>query len=183
MGEASASEIIPGLFIGNIYSSFRAPFLQEHNIKSVLSVIHESWAMWQRKSFSAQIGTGRHMCIWCLDSTTQDLLVHFTQACDFIEESLKFGPVLVHCSEGISRSATFVIAYLMRKERRGVQELLAEMREKRNKVRPSKNFLAQLEVWRELDYDVWEDGDKKVPKAAYAKIVEEKKLTTEIPRL
>ena len=183
MGEPSASEIIPGLFIGNIYSSFHAAFLQEHNIKSVLSVIHESWAMWGRESFNAQIGTGRHMRIWCLDSNTQDLLLHFTQACDFIEESLKYGTVLVHCSEGVSRSAAFVIAYLMRKERRGVQEGLAEVKEKRNQVRPSKNFLAQLEVWRELDYDVWEDKDKKMPKIAYAKILEDKKLTVKIPSL
>ena len=89
----------------------------------------------------------------------------------------------MHCSEGISRSATFVMAYLMQKERRGVQEVLAEVKEKRKQVRPSENFLAQLEVWRELDYDVWENGDKKVPKAAYAKLLEEKKLTTEIPSL
>lgn len=89
----------------------------------------------------------------------------------------------MHCSEGISRSATFVIAYLMRKERRGAQEILAEMKEKRKQIRPSKNFLAQLEIWRELDYHVWEDGDMKVPKAAYAKILEEKKLTGEIPSL
>ena len=183
MGEASASEIVPGLFIGNIYSSFHAAFLQEHNIKSVLSVIHESWAMWGRKSFNAQIATGRHMRIWCLDSNTQDLLLHFTQACDFIEESLKQGAVLVHCSEGISRSATFVIAYLMRRERRGVQDVLVEVKEKRKQVRPSKNFLAQLEVWRELNYYIWEDKEKKVPKAAYAKLLEEEKLTTEIPSL
>ena len=65
--------------------------------------------MWARKSFNAQIATRRHTRIWCLDSTIQDLLLRFTQACDFIEESLKHGAVLVHFSGGISRSATFVI--------------------------------------------------------------------------
>ena len=123
------------------------------------------------------------MRIWCLDSTTQDVLLYFTRACDFIEESLKYGTVLVHCSEGISRSAAFLIAYLMRKEGRGVEEVLAEVKEKRKQVGPSKNFLSQLEVWRELNYDVWEDKDKKVPKVAYAKLLEEKKLTVRIPSL
>ena len=123
------------------------------------------------------------MRIWCLDSTTQDLLLHFSQACDFIEESLKHGAVLVHCSEGIPRSASFVVAYLMRKKQRGLQEVLAEVKEKREQIRPSKNFLAQLELWRELDYDVWEEKDKKVPKVAYAKLLDEKKLTVEIPGL
>ena len=56
------------------------------------------------------------------------------------------------------------------------------MKEKRKKVKPSKNFLAQLEVWRELDYDAWEDRDKKVPKVAYAKLLEEKKLTGSFQR-
>ena len=71
----------------------------------------------------------------------------------------------------------------MRKERRGVQEVLAEVKEKRKSIRPSKNFFAQLEVWRELDYDVWEDKEKKVPKTASAKLLGEKKLTREFRSL
>ena len=64
-----------------------------------------------------------------------------------------------------------------------MQEVLAEVKEKRQQARPSKSFLAQLEVWRELDYDVWEDKDKKVPKVAYAKLLDEKKLTGSCRRL
>ena len=40
---------------------------------------------------------------------------HFHQAFQFIEQNLPTANVMVHCFAGISRSATLVIAYIMRK--------------------------------------------------------------------
>lgn len=51
------------------------------------------------------------------DSLDTELIDHFPEAISFIEESIKKGDgsVLVHCREGLSRSPTIIISYLIRK--------------------------------------------------------------------
>ncbi len=79
--------------------------------------------------------------------------------------------VLVHCQRGISRSCSVVIACLMRRTGRSVDDLLAEIKGKR-KVRPSANFMEQLRVWGAVGYEIWEDEEKKIPKEAYRRYLE-----------
>ena len=174
------SEITPGLFIGDVGSSWNANGLRQHQIKSILSVNDEPTAMWRRASFTSIITQDRRLKMFCLDSSHQDLLVHMRRACEFIETSLAHGGVLVHCVQGVSRSTTFVIAYLMRRDRRGLDEVLADVKLKR-KVRPSENFMTQLGLWGQMEYEIWEDEEKKVPKAPYAKLLKEKGLTAVLP--
>lgn len=71
------------------------------------------------------------------------------------------------CEKGISRSTAFVVAYLMRKDRRSRDEVLADVRLKR-KVRPSENFMTQPDSRGRMEHDVWEDSEGKVPKAPQA---------------
>ena len=47
------------------------------------------------------------------DSPMEDLAKHFDQCFDFIDKTE--GACLVHCVSGISRSASIVIAYLIKK--------------------------------------------------------------------
>jgi len=74
--------------------------------------------------------------------------------------------VLVHCRMGISRSATVVIAYLMRKTGKPLDEVLQDVQGKR-KIKPNPNFMAQLRVWGDVAYHVWDDEDRSVPKEPY----------------
>ncbi|ELR06223.1 hypothetical protein VC83_02384 [Pseudogymnoascus destructans] len=78
------------------------------------------------------------------------------------------GRVLVQCEMGISRSSTMVIAYMMRKLGKGRDELLAQLKDIWPRARPNSNFMAQLEIWEKVGYDVWEDEAGEVPKPEYA---------------
>ena len=48
--------------------------------------------------------------------------------------------MLVHCANGVSRSATVVIAYVMSKLKMGREEALGYVRERRY-VNPNKGFM------------------------------------------
>ncbi|CAF1617735.1 unnamed protein product [Adineta ricciae] len=57
------------------------------------------------------------------------------------------GKVLVHCSAGISRSPTLVLAYLMKKKRWTLDEAFEKMRKLRRIVDPNVSFIIQLREW------------------------------------
>ncbi len=83
-------------------------------------------------------------------------------------EPHQLGVILVHCKMGISRSATAVIAYLMRKDQKTRDNVLEEVKKKRPQANPNSNFMEQLLIWEQVKYQIWEDERKKVPKPEYA---------------
>lgn len=87
------------------------------------------------------------------DLPEEDLLSHFVSSNDFIEEGLaKDGAVLVHCYRGRSRSATVVVAFLMRKHGYSAERALSKVRGKREIVQPHESFLAQLKLYENMDF-------------------------------
>jgi len=75
-----------------------------------------------------------------LDMPSQNILHVFESTFREIDEGLKRGGVLVHCAAGISRSATCVIAYLMRKNASNFQSTLGFVRNRRRIVCPNIGF-------------------------------------------
>ena len=68
----------------------------------------------------------------------------FDGAITFLQHMLQKGSVLVHCQMGISRSATIVIAYLMKVHQMSLTDAYFECKRKRPMIRPNDGFWNQL---------------------------------------
>jgi protein-tyrosine phosphatase len=75
------------------------------------------------------------------DSLEQNIKKHFKETFDFIEKAEK---VFVHCAAGVSRSASIVIYYLMKKNQMKYDEAYEFVKSKRSIIRPNSNFINQL---------------------------------------
>ena len=297
MDEPSISQIIPGLYIGNVSASLDSSVLEANNITTVVSLVKDHWGLWKKAPYTELITVGHHVWIESTDSGTQDLLRHMAPVCDFIEHMLpdaeepskRFveppagerkilrgidipsrepggvlefqgryyrkqdlkevadndddagplsaemgklhmrdhdetddtrrtlvpegthrpslihahtttnrhtnesingqdiskmnsasghppasassprGNVLVHCDQGVSRSVSIVIAFLMRRRHDTRNAVLEFVKSKRSIAKPSRNFMEQLDIWRSCKYQVWEDMEHETrPKPLYA---------------
>ncbi|ODM91974.1 Protein phosphatase Slingshot [Orchesella cincta] len=90
----------------------------------------------------------RYMNIPVIDNEETDLLRYFNDSYRFISQALKEDKnVLVHCKMGISRSATIVIAYVMKTRNWDLPRSLEHVKKRRTCVKPNPHFMKQLEVY------------------------------------
>ncbi|KZT13025.1 phosphatases II [Laetiporus sulphureus 93-53] len=86
-----------------------------------------------------------HLRIPVEDVNHADLLIHLPEACQFIHEALNSnGIVLVHCVQGLSRSAAVVAAYLMYAKRIKAVDAIEEVRRSREQIWINPGFHEQL---------------------------------------
>ena len=84
------------------------------------------------------------------DDSTQNINSCFEEASNFIKEGIENGGCLVHCAFGISRSASLVIAYLMRDKNWKFDETFKYVLEKRKIIAPNCGFQDELRQY-EID--------------------------------
>lgn len=89
------------------------------------------------------------------DSPKEEISRHFESVCRFIKNGLSRGEgVLVHCAFGVSRSATLVIAFLMRELRIAYFDAFSYVRRKRPVIRPNAGFQKQLQCWESYGFKI-----------------------------
>lgn len=206
---ARMRQIVPGIFLGNVQASFRREMLRQNGINAMVSLTDARWVWWNSTTREAGIPASRHKWVQCADSSTQDLLAHLNNICDFIDDMISSdissahslssqqqqshglydhphdappGAILIHCDLGVSRSPTIIIAYLMRKYGMKLEQTRAFVQLKQ-KVKPSANFIRQLQIWEALDYEVWEDEDRTIPKPLYQSFLNDQAIILNKRRL
>jgi len=130
------SEILPGgLYLTGI-DGVSEKDLIANGITHVVSVIEEP------PRFSSAIN---HLFCPLTDTGNANISQYFEESFSFIDACITSGkPVVVHCLAGISRSATLVIAYLMRKQRKPYLDVLTFVQQKRGIVCPNLGFCLAL---------------------------------------
>lgn len=88
------------------------------------------------------------------DQPKEDLLSYFDESDLFIKEGLSKGAVLVHCYFGVSRSASIIIAYIMKKYNISYSEAYKRVKAKRCIVYPNNGFVSQLKLYSQMQYTI-----------------------------
>ncbi|KAM9301634.1 uncharacterized protein PAF06_014833 [Gastrophryne carolinensis] len=137
--KAELSTILPFLFLGNEKDAQDLASMMTLNIGHVLNVTTHL------PLYHAESGNLRYKRLPATDNSKQDLRQYFEEAFEFIEEAQQKGKgVLIHCQAGVSRSATVVIAYLMKHTLMTVGDAYKFVKGKRPIISPNLNFMGQL---------------------------------------
>ncbi|KAI5124947.1 hypothetical protein M0805_007374 [Coniferiporia weirii] len=147
--------IIDGrLFLGNLIAARSPRSLSERRISHIVSVCTEAIPA------DAPASGIRQLRIPIEDVDYADLLIHLPRVCQFIHQALhEGGIILVHCEQGLSRSAAVVAAYLMYSRRIRATEALEIVRRAREQVWPNPGFQEQLVLFELCQYNPTEtDG-------------------------
>lgn len=148
------------LFLGDIHDALDVDEVRSKGITHVVSCCPE------RKDEIPPAGGDKEKKIEYLfvdvkDHIQQDLMGFFKEVIDFIRDAIEKdenNKILVHCAAGISRSATFVIAFLsdfFKIEPLFALEMVSELREK---VCPNLAFLLQLKNFFDSHAKIKKDG-------------------------
>ncbi|XP_062855945.1 protein phosphatase Slingshot homolog 3 [Trichomycterus rosablanca] len=134
------SKILDYLYLGSEWNAANFEELQKNNVSYILNVTMEI------DNFFPESFTYMNVRVYDVEST--DLLSHWNSTYVFINEARKRGQaVLVHCKMGVSRSASTVIAFLMKQQGWTFEEAYTHVRECRPIVQPNDSFLRQLQTY------------------------------------
>jgi protein-tyrosine phosphatase len=129
------------LYVGSMTAINDRDLLREHRISHLIQVLDVAWLPSDRDGFESYR-------IDILDSSSSDLKPHLESACNFIDKALRSGKnVLVHCQQGISRSPSIVIAYLIRNHGMSFDAAYSHVKRKRACMKPNAGFVRCLQEW------------------------------------
>lgn len=138
-------EIIPGLFLGpySVAQKNSHSILVEHGITHIVCVRQSLEAQYIKPQFADS--TIIYLTLEIADLATESIISHFPKVRQFIDEAIgKNGKVLIHGNNGISRSATLVLAYIMEKFGLNCKDAYKFVKDRRACIKPNEGFVAQL---------------------------------------
>ena len=142
-------QITEKIWLGNFASSKDINELKNRGIKKVLCIMDYPPFNYEEKDGINQ------KVIKIPDIPVINIIKHFGECLNFISGEDK---VLVHCLAGSSRSASFVIAYIMWNQKMKFQAAFDLVKNKRSSIYPNYGFIQQLELFQELleknEYDI-----------------------------
>lgn len=138
----AGTEIIPSkLYLTSLEEAENANFLLNKSITAVLTINNEPCKI---PVEIEKLGGIRKLFINLGDNCTSQISDYFEEIIDFINENKC---VLVHCYAGVSRSATAVIAYMMKTHNMQLDQAMKFVGSKRHIICPNFSFMGQLKSY------------------------------------
>ncbi|KAG7210754.1 hypothetical protein KM043_012248 [Ampulex compressa] len=143
--QVDCDEVYPGIYIGDGDTAKQKKYLQLLGITHLINAAAGPYFGCVNTNRNYYKDTPiKYLGLPIMDSPTTDISVYFTTVAAFIDEALSNGgKVFVHCVQGVSRSATCVLAYLMIKKKMLATDAIKAVRKVRN-IYPNRGFLQQL---------------------------------------
>jgi protein-tyrosine phosphatase len=132
------NQILENLYLGNAQTAQNPHYLRKIGITHILTVAAKLPPLFPTKF--------QYKVIEIEDTNDDFLKKYFIECIEFIENATKGGGnVLVHCKAGVSRSATIVIAFIMKTKNMSVVDAMEFVKERRNQICLNTSFMRQLE--------------------------------------
>jgi atypical dual specificity phosphatase len=122
------------LYLGDMFDANNESDLKEKNITSIICVAEDV----NIKLTNSNISVYKYNL---QDSYDCNISLYFDEITNLIHNQ---NTVLVNCVAGISRSASFVIAYLMKYYGLTLKDAFLYVRKRRNQICPNKKFMTYL---------------------------------------
>ena len=149
--EPPPTRILDFLYLGNVMDAKNTHFLHENNIKTIINVSTEQYWLDDNSihvhSFVAH--DTANFEIAPLFPVTSAIIEEVRRRHYSEKDRTKRERVLVHCQKGRSRSATTVIAYLIRSNGWTVHQALSYVVKRRDCVEPNIGFVEALREYQE----------------------------------
>ncbi|KAJ7355659.1 protein-tyrosine phosphatase-like protein [Mycena albidolilacea] len=140
----TASLIVPRVYLSDYFTARDATQLAKLNITHVITVLDRD------ATIPESIPDDHRLRISVADRSDVDIQKYLTETTEFITAALaenEHNNVLVHCFQGVSRSATVVCAYIVATTTMTASESIAYVQSKRSIVCPNQGFRNQLQAW------------------------------------
>ncbi|MCO5602180.1 hypothetical protein L7F22_056308 [Adiantum nelumboides] len=140
--EKECSCILPYLFLSGRSVAQNLTTLQDSRISHIINCVGFVCPEYFPNDFA-------YRTLWLQDSPSEDIMCILYDVFDMIEDvrEQSGGRVLLHCCQGVSRSAALIIAYLMWRKNESFEDAFYEVKSKRSVVSPNMGFLSQLMQW------------------------------------
>lgn len=136
-GGGPPSKISPLMWLGDSSNSRDLGWLMEHNVSFILNCAAEC-----ANHHTEQLN---YLHLRLLDKPEESVRRAFEPAIAFLQKAHEAGHVVyVHCAAGRSRSATLVIAYIMKSRRMSLRDAIYVVRMARPMIKPNIGFFQQL---------------------------------------
>ena len=133
-------KITDNIYLGSLEGSKEFDYFLKEKINNVLSLVDNPPQYSEDKNIN-------HKIVKIDDLFSENIMKYFKECIEFIDKADK---VYIHCTCGVSRSATIVCAYLMWKTHSNFNDVYNFVKKRRPEIDPNNGFRRQLQLFHKL---------------------------------